>query len=396
MYSAAVAFTIPVIFSFLVSYKKSDLEKIPNPVLFPFWVYVVTILPSYTNTQNLPAALLFGFNFVAMVFMFFIVGNHVTTYKQIRLFVIVYLAMSIANGMSLIKEGIQTKKRVFGFSGIVFVDMVNVAIIILAIIILVKKGSQKLPYTFLAIFLFIALLFTQTRNAILSLFLTFLFLLGYLFYYNKTFVINRMKILRTFIVIFISFVMLIISFAVVLPENFKRFQNFFSSNEKESVSSTEDIYLNNSGSTRFLIWHTALQAIVKHPIIGIGAYSFPTESRYYFKIPIMLYKKFVKGLSSHITYLSVITETGLFGLAGFLFFIITGIKMGLTAIRLSRDKSQRYFSLGILVIQVYITISMAMSDAWLWGRCGMLWAIVLGLSIANYRIVMRSQSGLKQ
>ena len=150
--------------------------------------------------------------------------------------------------------------------------------------------------------------------------------------------------------------------------------------------------MSNSIVSRFLIWHTALKAFFKHPIVGIGAYSFCFDSQFYRTIPLVLYKIWVKGMSPHITYLAVLTETGIVGFIGFAIFLVSTLRMGLKSVTHSITNGQKYFSLGIFIIQIYVFFSMAVTDAWLWGQCGMLWSMILGISLANYNIIMRSNT----
>jgi O-antigen ligase len=173
--------------------------------------------------------------------------------------------------------------------------------------------------------------------------------------------------------------------SIFIPEIFSRILEVFSSKHKALGS---DSIVSNSLISRLLIWHTALNAFFHHPIVGIGAYSFCFDSQHYRTIPLFLYKDFVKDLSPHITYLAVLTETGIVGVIGFLFFLLSTLKMGYTSIKRSKTVTDKYFSFGIFIVQIYIAFTMSISDAWLWGQCGMLWSIVLGISVANYKIIL--------
>ena len=143
--------------------------------------------------------------------------------------------------------------------------------------------------------------------------------------------------------------------------------------------------------TRLLIWDTAINAFKHHPIIGIGVYSFPFESAQYYTISKELFKDYVKGLSPHITYLAVLTETGILGFIGFIIFLISSIRLGIKSLNLASTEQQKFYSLLILSLNIYIFYSMFLSDAWLWGQCGMLWGMILGMSIANYKIIKNSK-----
>ena len=136
----------------------------------------------------------------------------------------------------------------------------------------------------------------------------------------------------------------------------------------------------NSLVMRVLIWSTAYNAFVAHPIVGIGVYGFPSSSAQYYTFPKLLYDRYVKGLTPHVGYLAVATETGVVGLAGFLFFVIAGIR---TVFRPLGELSgaDRTHSLIFAWVFSYIVLSMFTTDAWLWGQGIVLVGIVLGLSL---------------
>jgi O-antigen ligase len=160
--------------------------------------------------------------------------------------------------------------------------------------------------------------------------------------------------------------------------------------EKFNYGSETDFGM-SSLLTRFLIWYTALQAFLKHPIIGIGAFSFPFESIQYSKIPPFLFKKYVDGLSPHETFITKLAETGIVGFSGFIVFLVSSFRVSFKAFKIAIKNEEKIISLILLAIQIYILFSMFLSDAWLWGQCGMLWGISLGISLVNYKILLRRQ-----
>jgi O-antigen ligase len=195
-----------------------------------------------------------------------------------------------------------------------------------------------------------------------------------------------------FIQIATLFIALILALALVSlfsHSKFGRFGQFF-----HGKSHSDGPLVSNTLVSRLLIWHTAIKAFLYHPIIGIGAYCFRFDSKYYCAIPKIFYKAFVQDLGPHITYLAVLTETGIIGFLGFVLFLLSTIRMALKSVAMADTENQKYFSLGMLILQIYILFSMCMTDAWLWGQCGMLWGIILGVSWANYQIITRSHGNL--
>jgi O-antigen ligase len=112
----------------------------------------------------------------------------------------------------------------------------------------------------------------------------------------------------------------------------------------------------------------------------------------YHRIPTELYIFFVQNLTPHETFLAVLAETGIIGFIGFIIFLSSTIVIAFKAVNSSITEKQKYFSLALLLLQIYIVTSMFMTDAWLWGQCGMLWAVIIGVSIANYKIILKENS----
>jgi O-antigen ligase len=321
--------------------------------------------------------------------MFTVLGIHVKDQKQIKSFSIAFLILSLLNGINVIAEGYLTRQRVFGFAGIMYVDYVCVAILIAGIISFYFRNIKSIFFIAACLVLFAALLFTQTRNTLISLVLTLIFLLLFLFINSALFSINRKKLFFQLLIFLAGLALILIVLSLIVPEIFSRIMEIF---VNKPHTSSNDSLVSNSLISRLLIWHTALNAFFRHPIIGIGAYSFYFDSQHYRTIPLFLYKDFVKNLSSHITYLSVLTETGIVGIIGFLIFLLSTLKMGYTSVKYSKSITNKYYSLGIFIVQIYIFFSMCFTDAWLWGQCGMLWSIILGLSVGNYKIIMRENT----
>lgn len=391
IYWIVVFSTIPVAISYLVTYKSTGSKTIKSPILIPFLIYFLTMLPSFYNTVDIFKCFLWMFNLFSMVSMFCIIGDYIKSYQQIKRFLITFLLLSCLNGLSIINASIATGgERVFGFAGIVYVDFVNIAICIAITLMLFHKKNKSLPFLFLILFLFTSLLFTQTRSTILALIMTLGFLFLFLFKNNTKFSFSRIKLLKRSLIAVLFVILITIMLSLIFPNVFVRLTEFFSKNSIKPVIGSQLVF--NSLISRVLVWHTSLNAFLNHPIIGIGAFSFSFDSIHYFKIPTELYKLFVQGLSPHLTYLAVLTETGVIGLIGFIIFLYTTLKMTYKSLKFSLTENQKYYSLGILLLQIYIAFSMCVTDAWLWGQCGMLWSIVLGISVANYKMIIKSNN----
>ena len=140
----------------------------------------------------------------------------------------------------------------------------------------------------------------------------------------------------------------------------------------------------NSFVSRLMIWHTAISAYAEHPYIGIGAYSFRHSSQLYYKIPKEFYKEFVKKKTPHVTYLQVLTETGIIGFIGFMIFIYAVIRYSLKTLKVGTSLQATQVKLMIIWSLVYIIFSMMMTESWLYGQYIIWLGILLGM-LVNFR-----------
>lgn len=382
----SVLFIIPMILCYLVTTKRIQKDLFTHPLAMPVVFYIITMIPSFLNTTSFWLSFYSMFNLFFMVILFSILSVKIQSYDQIKKTGIFFLSLCLINGLYLIFLGATSDGRVFGFPGVVFVDYVALALLITVIYLFFIKSPNKLFLYPLTIVFLVALLFTRTRSTLIIFAVVFLIFVLFLLKKNKHFSFDKKKIFSA--IIFIIFLVLgvVVVILKTMPEVVSRFNQL--THTSLQVQHEVDIGL-NSLLTRMLIWFTAVNAFLKHPWIGIGAFSFPFSSKIYNTLPDFLFKTFVEGLSPHITYLAVLTETGIIGFVGFTVFLITSLRLGYKSIKSAITEEQKTISVIIFFLQVYIALAMCISDAWLWGQCGMLWGIVLGLSIANYKIIQK-------
>ena len=388
-YQVVVLSAIPVGLSFIITYKGKIANDVKSPITIPLIFFLLTMVPSILNITDYHQWTHTIFNLVFMVIMLCIVGSYITKYSQIKLYLIAFIIASVCNGLKIIYNGHSTVRRVFGYTGVVYVDFACIAIAICLIIILFYRSMRTIPLMIAIVILFISFLLTQTRNPLISLGASFAFLIIFLFKNNVMFSISRKKLLLTCMLGMALTAILFAIMNVVTPQAFGRINEIFGS-KSSHIANTVDISQNTFFS-RLLIWHTSIMAFTRHPFIGIGAYAFPFESHNYATIPNSLYRLFVQVASPHVAYLAALTETGIIGFIGFIVFLFTTTVMAIKSVKYSVSKQQKYYSLGILTVQIYILVSMMLTDAWRWGQCGMLWSLVMGVSVANYKIITREK-----
>ncbi len=355
-------------------------SELKNPLTLPILFYILTVLPSFINTSNITGSLIISLNFIAFLVIVFMLPLQLKKFKDIRFLLNVFLFFSLINALHVILIGLTTNDRFFGFAGVVFVDYVNIAIIISTIFLLVSNRANKLIHLLLLIAFSLASVLMQTRNAWLAFAITILFLIIFMFLKHKRIGLKKSKLfLITFTII--GFTLFIAVWGI--PLNIQ-VQERISEYTRLEEKTGEEVFT-SSLVTRILIWDTALNAFEAHPIVGIGFYSFPLESSKYYTIPKFLYNKFVKNLSPHVGYLAVLTETGIVGLIGFLIFLFYTLKIAYDSFKMSMTNKEIVFSLIILWCLVYIVFSLFMTDAWLWGSGIIVWGIFLAFNIFNYK-----------
>jgi len=331
-------------------------------------------------------------NLHAIVILVFVISYTMMDYKKINNIIMMFISLVAIDSIVIVMLELIQGGRLFGISGVVFVDYGAISIIPLLLYVVFSKKYYSKFYIFVALLVLAGLIFSQTRNSFISLILTALTILIFLFFKSDKFNISRSKLVGTFLAAIVFTFSLILILTVTNPKVFERFTEL----EKSSTLNvkTEADFTGNSLLSRILIWDTAWNAFKEHPVIGIGAYSFPFESGKYYTISKNLFDEFVKGLSPHVTFFANLSETGILGFVGFIILLTSSLSIALKSVKLANSEDQKFYSLIIFSLQIYIFFSMFLTDAWLWGQCGMLWGIVMGVSIANYKIITNTDSVL--
>lgn len=382
----SVFFTVFVALSFLLNSHGYRIVDFQTPLNKAIVIYILSILPSIFNSADKLATVGKLYNLVALLIVMFSISISLRDDKRVVCVIYLFLAGVFFNTIYVVYSAISTGNRAFGFSGVFYVDFVGLGSLFLVIIFIYSEGIKKIFFGFLLSFFIAGLILTQTRNAWLSFILSFTLLILYLLKKNKSYAISP-KALTLFVSIMFVFVSLIYFSASNLSSSLNdRFSEKAQTVEiNESTSSVGE----NSFMTRALIWHTAANAFLKHPFIGIGAYSFPFTSKYYYTIPKAFHKIYVEGRTPHVTFIAVLCETGLIGFSGFIFLLVAILRTAFKNLEQVKSKKNIPFSLIINWAFVYMLISMFMTDAWLWGQQLMIIAMFLGFLIAqNKKLIL--------
>ncbi|HKI79596.1 MAG TPA: O-antigen ligase family protein [Ignavibacteriaceae bacterium] len=386
-FTTSVLFTAIFYLAFLINFRELKFSDFKSPLTLPIIIYLLSVLPSLMNTIKVSTSLLLMYNFIAIVFTMYITLAATDDHGDIRLYIKVFLSMVFINGLFVIYEAVKLDVRTFGFTGIMYVDYVGLAIVITFCFSLFNYGAKRLFYLSL-LFIFVVMSFlTQTRNPWISIIFTIIIMLFYSIRKSGELKINKRLLIGILMIFIIAIPLTYITIQNLNPDLVSRVQ-------AKSLEGTFDQYgmVENSLVSRALIWDTALNAFFHHPVIGIGVYSFPLSSEMYSEIPKFLYDLYVKGVTPHMGYLAVITETGVIGFIGFMILILAIIKLIFQNLSLAGSADDNLLTSMLSWSLMYITISLGMTDAWLWGQGPILWGILLGLTLAQRKLLLNKSA----
>ncbi len=385
-YSWAVLFVPVLVVSFIINYKNIDLKDFSNPLIFPFLFYLILCIPSLLYTDALGASLYQMFNLVAFVIIILLSVASIKRVKELKIYITIFLVGALINGIYLILEGILTQQRAFGFSGVMYVDYAGIAFIISLILFLLTKNFTKVVSGILVTTFSVAALFNQTRGIWLVMMITASLLIIYLIIKASSLQISKKFLTTILIFSFLIFGVGVLTIQTFNPNVFERSEEFTKTN-KELL--TQEGQVTSSLVSRFFIWYTAGNAFLENPWVGVGMYAFPYVSQKYNELPDFLFELYVERLTPHSTYLAVLTETGILGFVGFLIFILYIIKTSFANINLAKTKKEKMIALVLTWTIVYITISMIVTDAWLWQRGIISWGMFLGMNLAYRKLLLQ-------
>ncbi|MFC2082237.1 O-antigen ligase family protein [Bacteroidota bacterium] len=386
-YHQVVYYTTFVFLAFLVNYKGHLKKELTLPIFLPYLIYCVTTIPSLINTPSLTKSLLDSYNLVAFFIASFTTLFMIDSHRKILNLVYFFLFGVFVHSLIVIYLGLSSGERVFGLLNVFYVDLAGLAGINSFILFIFLKGRKKVITGLVFIVSTFGLILTQTRNAWLSFAVAFISFVIYLLIKGPSFNVKRSVIFVNALVSIAILGVIFLYSSGLTSDIQQRFE--VQTQTQEIVDQDPHSIAENSLVSRFFIFHTAINAFVEHPYIGIGLYSFKYASKMYYTIPRSFYKYFVENKTPHVTYLEVLTETGILGFIGFMVFLFALIKFIIKSLKTRGDDTDNIRTLLICWSFVYIIFSMFMTEAWLYGQFIVWMGILVGLLISNYNIITK-------
>jgi len=381
---AAVLYTPFLLLSFLLNYNKYKWNMISIPILPYVLIYMISCIPSLFFTPEVLLSIRDSYNLFAFLMVIIITAITIDVPKKMMLIFYAFIAGMTIHSLIVIMQNLMSGKRSFGIMAVFYIDFAALAAIYSLILFFYYKGYIRI--FLLAVFsinLF-GLILTQTRNAWISFGFGAFTVMIYLFFKHRQFKLDRKLILSTLVIFTFLVGAVYITALVVSPQISERFDIAGKGVTSERLT---DLFGNNSLASRGLIWYTAYNAFTVHPVFGIGVYAFKHTSGYYYTIPDDLFKYFVAGKTPHLTYIEVITETGVFGFIFFLVFLFSIIRFSMKCLKAEQTKEDGLRTLLIIWTFIYIIFSMFMTEAWLYGQFLMWFGIMIGMASRNYKLI---------
>jgi O-antigen ligase len=265
--------------------------------------------------------------------------------------------------------------RSFGVAGVPFADLAIPSVLYCcASIFWAKNGKTQIKYGSIFFVLLTSLLITQTRGALLSFVLSYLFVSFSVARRNKFLKFPRIG--KRVIKLTCCLIVLLAVLIAFHPSFVTAFSHRF---ETLTQGPAETIQL------RLVLWNLSLKAFLHSPVSGIGLGQFTRvaqivpETRF---IPLFQY---ISGLGSHNIALSYLAETGIMGFLCLLYFIFSFLKLAWSKFKVSKTKDELVISSTLLGTLFFVAVSSFYAGEWFWSVQGMEFMIFLALTTVNSR-----------
>jgi len=338
------AFAIPIIYGGLIYYG----PKIRKSEQFLFLSIILVIFSRIVSTLAAENVQILQYisivRYIETLVLIYICANLFSNQKNRHFFI-----MGIIIGVAIETVGgifvhLKTQyKGVFVSNSSFILQTFLIIACILAFI--NRKGKFRMTVFILAMAL--AIFATLARTAWLFLITSVLILV---------LVYSRKRILKNLLLFIVSTGIVVLLIGKKLPFS----TEIFVSRAKSAFSGSGSVLY------RFYLWDMSIASFLQHPIFGIGSGSFARQQKdlprvFNVELP-EYYRNLNLQLSTHSTFLGVLSETGIVGLVAYLLWIIAMIGIlrkifRLSNVYLSHDRYVIAASLIIISLIIFDTIT---------------------------------------
>ncbi len=383
VFTSAIWFTPLVAVAILLHRRDFAWRELSTPLSIPLLSYGLAVIPSLFVA--LRPVVCFGklYNMVAFAIAMYAALMAIRSFGAMRRVAFVFLILTAITASDVIVMALASGRREYGFAGVMFVDYAGLSVNVIALMVLFTRRLPRALLAALGLIVGMGLILTQTRNAWIVTGVTLAFAFSYLIRHPHIAGIARKHLIAIAVAGCIVLAGLTVVTIALNPSVGSRATDLAEAN---TVDTPDALIIRNTLLTRMLIWDTSLNAFIAHPLVGVGVYGFIDASYDYSRLPAILYALYVRNMSPHLTFLEVLAETGLIGMAGFLFLLVSVVRLASRTVREAKELAAQRHAFVAFIVIVYCTISMFFTDAWLWGQGVVLGGLLVGLVLANRRI----------
>lgn len=242
-----------------------------------------------------------------------------------------------------------------GLSGFGYTDLVlPVFFFCLSYYFLAPRAAGK--YISGAFWIFLGILASESRNAILGLVLGTTFLLLSLF--KAVDGVDLVSVRRRTMTLTLILAGILIGILIFIPSYLAVFGQRWGEFLQEQPVGT--------AGARLMLWGLAIKSFLSHPLTGIGLNQFQNVIDVYPELKNLVFYLWFRGISVHNVFLSILAESGIIGALSFVIFQVVCFKRAWRAFRLAREREEKAFGLGLLTTFFFITSSSYYGWQWFW------------------------------
>lgn len=328
------------------------------------------------------------YSFVFLIFIItgYVVFKTITNFEKIKNLLKVFVIGTFIAGITKVIAMINTGfLRALGSAEYLYMEYTPIALIIIFFIYYIS-GKPDFKIIFISIFLFLTMIADQSRFAWLGLILSLTYSMIISFILSpeiKLYLKKKFPIIILVVVISIGSL-----FAVGLDKiittrisevNLELFQN---------VDKPEDQHISNSLESRILIWITAYNTFLQHPITGVGYFMFLEVSENYNVFPDFIYDLYIAKCDAHTTYFNFLVDTGILGLSAFIIFSIIIFIVSFKAIKLSSPENKTT-SILLNVLMFHMLFNSIYAGSYNLVPTAFLFYSISALVVANYLLLKK-------
>ncbi len=383
----------PFVIFFYLTYRK---DEIFNQLKLPFYikissafliiaVFISGIFTPYSSLQTI------YFSFIFLIFLFtgFVIFKSIKSFDQInkifKAFIIGTFLAGITKIIAIINTGFL---RALGSAEYFYMEFTPIALLIIFFLYYVS-GYPDLKIILISIFLFLTMIADQSRFAWLGLILSLTYGIIISFILSPEIKIFIKKKFPVFVIVAIIAIGSL--FAIGLDKiistrisevHFEFFQR---------TDLPEDQVVSNSLESRILIWITAYNTFLQHPLTGVGYFMFLEVSENYNVFPDFVYDLYIAKCDAHTTYFNFLVDTGLVGLSAFLIFSIIIYIISFKAIKIS-PKENKTISIILNVLIFHMLFNSIYSGSYNLVPSAFFFYCISASVVANYLLLKQKKT----